>query len=337
VFGAIAGAGRAVGMLLGGTLTEYLDWRWCLYVNLAFAVPAALGALALLTSTAHAAGTRIDIPGTLTATAGVFSLVFGFSRAETAGWGAPVTVGFLAAGLILLAAFVAIERRVKNPLLPLRVVADRNRGGAYLAAGLVAIGMFGVFLFLTYYLQQTLGFSPVETGLAFLPMVAGIMLTATTSTAKLLPRFGARPLIPTGMTLAAAGMVYLTGIGLDSSYAADVLPGLVVMGLGIGLVMAPAMNTATAGVDAQDAGVASAMVNTAQQVGGSIGTALLSSIAASAAKSFAGPLPLAAVHSYTTAFWWTAAIFAVSAIATALLLRSGAPATSPAGEPVFAH
>jgi EmrB/QacA subfamily drug resistance transporter len=337
IYGAIAGGGGAIGLLLGGILTEYLSWRWCLYVNLAFAVPAALGALALLSSTAHAAGMRIDIPGTLTASAGVFSLVFGFSRAETAGWGAPVTVGFLAAGLILLAAFVAIERRVKNPLLPLRVVADRNRGGAYLAAGLVAIGMFGVFLFLTYYLQQTLGFSPVETGLAFLPMVAGIMLTATTSTAKLLPRFGARPLIPTGMTLAAAGMVYLTGIGLDSSYAADVLPGLVVMGLGIGLVMAPAMNTATAGVDPKDAGVASAMVNTAQQVGGSIGTALLSSIAASAAKSFAGPLPLAAVHSYTTAFSWTAAIFAVSAIATALLLRSGAPATSPAGEPVFAH
>jgi EmrB/QacA subfamily drug resistance transporter len=337
IYGAIAGGGGAIGLLLGGVLTEYLSWRWCLYVNLALAIPAALGALALLSSTAHAAGARIDIPGTLTATAGVFSLVFGFSRAETDGWGAPFTLGFLAAGVILLAVFVAIERRVANPLLPLRVVADRNRGGAYLAAGLVSIGMFGVFLFLTYYLQQTLGFSPVETGLAFLPMVAGIMLTATTSTAKLLPRFGARPLIPTGMALAAAGMVYLTGIGLDSSYASDVLPGLIVMGLGIGLVMAPAMNTATAGIAAKDAGVASAMVNTAQQVGGSIGTALLSSIAASAAASFAGPLPLAAVHSYTTAFTWTAAIFAVSAIATALLLRSGAPAEAPAGEPVFAH
>ena len=145
------------------------------------------------------------------------------------------------------------------------------------------------------------------------------------------------PLIPTGMALAAAGMVYLTGIGVDSSYAADVLPGLIVMGLGIGLVMAPAMNTATAGVGASDAGVASAMVNTAQQVGGSIGTALLSSIAASAAKSFDGPLPLAAVHSYTTAFWWTAAIFAVAAIATAAILRSGAPASSPAGAPALAH
>ncbi len=337
IYGAIAGGGGAIGLLLGGILTEYLSWRWCLYVNLVFAVPAALGALVLLTSTAHAAGSRIDIPGTLTASAGVFSLVFGFSRAETDGWGAPITLGFLAAGLILVAAFVAIERRVAHPLLPLRVVADRNRGGSYLAAGLVSIGMFGVFLFLTYYLQQTLGFSPVETGLAFLPMVGGIMLTATTSTAKLLPRFGARPLIPTGMALAAAGMVYLTGIAIDSTYAADVLPGLIVMGLGVGLVMAPAMNTATSGVHARDAGVASAMVNTAQQVGGSIGTALLSSIAASAARSFDGPLPLAAVHSYTTAFWWTAAIFAASAIVTALLLRSGAPAEAPAGAAIMAH
>jgi hypothetical protein len=139
------------------------------------------------------------------------------------------------------------------------------------------------------------------------------------------------------MALAAAGMVLLTGIGVDSTYAADVLPGLLVMGLGIGLVMAPAMNTATAGVSAANAGVASAMVNTAQQVGGSIGTALLSTIAAHAIKSFDGPLPLAAVHSYTTAFWVTAAIFAVSAVVTGLLLRSGAPAQAPAGAPVMAH
>jgi EmrB/QacA subfamily drug resistance transporter len=335
IYGAIAGGGGAIGLLLGGVLTEYLSWRWCLYVNLAFAVPAALGALTLLHGGADAARTRIDIPGTLTATGGVFALVFGFSRAETDGWGAPLTLGFLAAAVVLLIAFVAIEVRVRRPLLPLSVVSDRNRGGAYLAAGLVSIGMFGVFLFLTYYLQQTLGFSPIETGFAFLPMVGAVMVTATTATATLLPRFGARPLIPTGMALAAAGMVLLTGIGIDSTYASDVLPGLLVMGLGIGLVMAPAMNTATAGVSAANAGVASAMVNTAQQVGGSIGTALLSTIAAHAASSYDGPLPLAAVHSYTTAFWWTAAIFAASAVVTGLLLRSGAP--ERASVPVLAH
>src|SRR5262249_54743063 len=188
------------------------------------------------------------------------ALVFGFSRAETDGWTSPLTLGLLAGAVVLLLAFVAIEARVRRPLLPLSVVSDRNRGGAYLAAGLVSIGMFVLFLFLTYYLQHTPGSSPVPTGRAFLPMVGAIMLTATTSTAKLLPRLGARPLIPTGMALAAVGMVFLTGIGIDSSYAADVLPGLLVMGLGVGLVMAPAMNTATAGVSAANAGVASAMV-----------------------------------------------------------------------------
>jgi EmrB/QacA subfamily drug resistance transporter len=334
IYGAIAGGGGAVGLLLGGVLTEYLSWRWCLYVNLAFAVPAALGALALLPNSARSTRPRIDVPGTLAASSGVFSLVFGFSKAQTLGWGDPVTIGFLIAGVVLLGVFVAIERRVTAPLLPLRVVADRNRGGAYLAVGLVAIGMFGVFLFLTYYLQTTLGYSPVTTGLAFLPMVGAIMVAASTSTAKLLPRVGPRPLIPTGMAL-------LTGIGLHSTYVADVLPGLLVLGLGIGLVMAPSMNTATAGVRPQDAGVASAMVNTAQQVGGSIGTALLSTLAASAATSYAeshpGQLALAAVHSYTTAFWWSAAIFAAAAVVTGLLLRSGAPEHAPAGAPVLAH
>jgi EmrB/QacA subfamily drug resistance transporter len=341
IYGAIAGGGGAIGLLLGGVLTEYLSWRWSLYVNLVIAIPAAAGALALLNNGAHAAGARIDLPGTLTATSGVFALVFGFSKAETLGWGDPVTFGFLAAGIVLLAGFVAIEARVSHPLLPLRVIADRNRGGAYLAAGLVAIGMFGVFLFLTYYLQQTLGFSPVTTGLAFLPMVGAIMATATTSTAKLLPRVGPRPLIPTGMLLASAGMLLLTRIGVDSSYAGDVLPGLLVMGLGIGLVMAPAMNTATAGIETRDAGVASALVNTMQQVGGSIGTALLSTIAASAATSYAqshpGALAAAAVHSYTTAFWWSAAIFAAAGVITAALLRSGATQRVPEGAPVFAH
>jgi predicted MFS family arabinose efflux permease len=317
-----------------------LSWRWCLYVNLAFAVPAAVGAVVLLGGRAQTARAAIDLPGTLAASAGVFALVFGFSKAQTRGWDDALTIGLLAAGVVLIAAFVAIERRVARPLLPLRVVADRNRGGAYLAAGLAAIGMFGVFLFLTYYLQQTLRFSPVRTGLAFLPMVAAVMVAATSSTAKLLPRVGPRPLIPTGMTLAALGMLMLTGIGVHSSYAGGVLPALLVTGLGFGLIMAPAMNTATLGVRPGDAGVASAMVNTAQQVGGSIGTALLSSIAASAATSFladGGAPALAAVHSYTTAFAWAAAIFGASALVTGLLLRSGAPAHAPEGALAFAH
>jgi EmrB/QacA subfamily drug resistance transporter len=344
IYGAIAGGGGAVGLLLGGVLTEHLSWRWTLYVNLLFAIPAALGALALLARQARDARPHIDVPGTLTATGGLFALVYGFAQAETHGWGSATTLGFLAGGVALLMAFVAIERRAAHPLLPLRVVLDRNRGGSYLAIGISGAGMFGVFLFLTYYLQQTLGYSPIETGFAFLPMLGAVMLTATMSTAALLPRVGPRPLITLGMVLAAGGMVLLAQLGVDSTYAAHVLPGLLVSGVGIGLVMAPAMNTGTLGVDEGDAGVASATVNTMQQIGGSLGTALLSTLAASAAGSFLAGTPStaaaaaeAAVHGYTTAFWWAAGIFLAGALVAGVLLRSGAPRVEPGAQPVLVH
>jgi EmrB/QacA subfamily drug resistance transporter len=347
VFGVIAGSGAAVGLILGGALTEYLDWRWCMYVNLILAVPAAIAALRLLgEETASAAKPRIDIPGAITASAGLFGLVYGFSNAETHGWGTPLTIAALAAGVGLLAAFVAIERRVDHPLLPLRVVADRSRAGAYLAVAIVGAGMFGVFLFLTYYLQQTLGFSPLETGLAFLPMMAVIMPTGAIGQTRLVPRFGTRRLVTLGMALGAIAMLMLTGVTVDSSYATHVLPGLMVMGLGLGLIMAPAMSTATLGVDRRDAGVASAMVNTGQQIGGSIGTALLSTLASGAASSYgaahrpaADLVAQAAVHGYTTAFAWSAGIFAVGALASWLLLPSRVPEVEPdaPAELVFAH
>jgi predicted MFS family arabinose efflux permease len=278
------------------------------------------------------------------ATLGLFGLVYGFSSAETDGWGATITIVSLAAGVALLAAFVAIEHRSDRALLPLRVVTDRARGGAYAAIAIAGLGMFGVFLFLTYYLQRTLGFTPIETGLAFLPMIVFVVATATTTTARVLPRTGPRPIVPTGMALAAVGMVYLTGVEADSSYAAAVLPGLAVMGVGFGAIMAPSIATATGRVAPRDAGVASALVNTSQQVGGSLGVALLSTLAASAATDFAaGKAPSAqlaaeaAVHGYTTAFWWAAGMFAVGAIVTALLLPSGAPAVDPHAEPALAH
>jgi EmrB/QacA subfamily drug resistance transporter len=345
VFGTIAASGAAVGLILGGALTQYLDWRWSMFINLILAAPAALAALRLLASDVPAsAGSRIDVAGTVTVSAGLFALVFGFSHAETHGWGAPLTIGAVAAGVALLGAFVAVERRVANPLLPLRVVADRNRSAAYLAIAAVGAGIFGVFLFLTYYMQQTLGFSPLTTGLAFMPMMAVIMPVGAIGQTRLLPRFGARPLITIGMLLSAGAMVMFTGVGVDSSYVADILPGLLVMGLGLGLVFAPAMSTATLGVDRGDAGVASALVNTGQQVGGSIGTALLSTLAASAASSFAsGHRPSAelvqqaAVHGYTTAFLWSAAIFAIGGLVSWVLLSRGAPEVDPAAEPVFAH
>jgi EmrB/QacA subfamily drug resistance transporter len=347
VFGVIAAAGGAVGLVLGGALTEYLDWRWCMYVNLILAVPAAIAALRLLgAESEQAAKARIDIPGTITASAGLFGLVYGFSNAETHGWGTPLTIAALAAGVALLATFVAIERRVDHPLLPLRVVADRGRGGAYLAVALVGAGLFGVFLFLTYYMQQTLGFSPLKAGVAFLPMLAVVMPTGAIGQTRLVPRLGPRPLVTLGMVLAATAMLIFTRVTVDSSYATHVLPGLLVMGLGLGLITAPAMSTATRGVERQDAGVASAMVNTGQQIGGSIGTALLSTLASGAAHAYGPAHPpaadlaaQAAVHGYTTAFAWSAGIFAIGALASLLLLPSGAPEVAPAvdAELVFAH
>jgi EmrB/QacA subfamily drug resistance transporter len=326
VYGAIAGAGGAFGLLLGGALTEVLDWRWCLYVSILFAVPAAIAGLRLLHHVPAPERPRLDIPGTVVASSGLFALVFGLSRAQTDGWGDPATLGFLGAAIVLLIAFVAIQRRVANPLLPLRVVTDRNRGGSFLAIGTAGAGIFGVFLFLTFYLQNTKGLSPLETGLAFLPMNLAIVVTATLVNTKILARTGPRPLVPTGMMSAALGMVLLTRIGVDTAYASHVLPSLILIGFGFGLIVAPAFATATLGVPRHDSGVASAMVNTSQQVGGSIGTALLSTFALTATTDYLathGPDPQAAVEGYITAFWWAAAIFAVGALVTGALLRSG--------------
>jgi EmrB/QacA subfamily drug resistance transporter len=345
VYGAIAGAGGAFGLLLGGALTEVLDWRWCLYVSILFAVPAAIAGVRLLHQVPAPNRPRLDIPGTVVASAGLFALVFGMSRAESDGWGDPVTLAFLGASALLLAAFVARQRRVAHPLLPLRVVTDRNRGGSYLAIATAGAGIFGVFLFLTFYLQNVKGMSALETGLAFLPMNFAIIVTATVVNTRVLARTGPRPLVPTGMLLAALGMVLLTRIGVDTAYASHVLPSLILIGLGFGLVVAPSFATATLGVPRHDSGVASAMVNTSQQVGGSIGTALLSTLAVSATTDYlasngAAPevLRQAAVEGYTTAFWWAAAIFAVGALVTGSLLRSGVHAEAAHGvvEPVAA-
>jgi len=334
VFGAIAGAGGAFGLLLGGALTEVLDWRWCLYVSILFAVPAAIAGTRLLHHVPAPNRPRLDVPGTLAASSGLFSLVFGLARAETDGWGDPVTLGFLVASAVLLAGFVALQRRAAHPLLPLRVVVDRNRGGSYLAIATAGAGIFGVFLFLTFYLQRTKGLSPLETGLAFLPMNFAIIATATIVSTRLLARTGPRPLVPLGMMLGALGMALLTRIGVDTGYASHVLPSLILIGVGFGLIIAPSIATATLGVPPHDLGVASAMVNTSQQIGGSIGTALLSTLAASATTDFIagrGPAPdvlrQAAVEGYTTAFWVAAGIFAIGALVCGSLLR---PGTRPA-------
>jgi EmrB/QacA subfamily drug resistance transporter len=329
VFGSVAGGGAGVGLILGGVLTEYLDWRWTLYVNLFFAAVAVAGAMVYMDSVKPTTRPRIDIAGTILASVGLFGIVFGFSHAETAGWGAGLTVGSLAVGVILLAAFVLAEQRVSHPLLPLRIILDRARGGSYVSVGIAGIAVFGVFLFLTYYLQLVKGYSPVTSGLAFLPMVACILLSSNVSSIVTLPRFGPRVLITTGMVFGAGAMAWLTQIGVTSSYATHVLPALLVMGLGFGSIISPAINTATAGVARQDSGVASALVNTMQQVGGSIGTAALSTIALTSTATYlvvhhGGALATAtaAVHGYQVAFTVSAILFGIGAVLAFTLLPS---------------
>jgi len=358
IFGALAGGGGAIGLLLGGYLTQDVGWRWNLYINVVIAIVAIVAAIFLVPTIARSGPRpKLDIPGTLLVSGGLFALVYGFSNAETDSWSAPLTWGMLIASGLLLIAFVVWQRRAAHPLLPLSVVLDRNRAAAYLSILIAGASMFGIFLFLTYYIQTTLKFTPINTGLALLPMVATLVLFAQLGTNIFVPRFGPKVLVPIGMGLGVIGMLVLTQLEVNSSYVGHVLPALLILGAAMGTIMPASMQSATLGVDRQFAGVASAMTNTSQQVGGSISTALLNTLAASAATSFVSShLPPsasiaaeAAVHGYTTAFALCAAFFAGGLIIAALLFRrrghglsltnSTAPVTAstPVPEPVAVH
>jgi len=336
VYGAIAAAGGAVGLLLGGALTEYLSWRWTLYVNLFFAGAAFIGGALLLTRQPSRVKPRLDIPGVLLVSGAVFCLVYGFSNAATHNWHTPSTWGFLVAGVVLLIAFAFWQGRAANPLLPPRVVLDRNRGGAYASMFIASAGMFATFLFMTYYLQQTLGYSPVVTGFAFLPIVGGIAVAANLSTIVLMPRFGPKPLVATGMLVGAGAMVWFAQLGTHTAYATGILGPIIMTGAGLGMVIAPSINTGTFGVAPQDAGVASATVTVGQQLGASVGTSLLNTIFASAVTAYITAniasarligrpalIALGLAHGYDTAFWWTAGILTGGAIIAAILFRPG--------------
>ena len=356
VFGAIAGAGGAIGLLLGGVLTEYFSWRWSLYINVVIAMVAIVGAILFVTSVQRTGPRpKLDIPGTVLVSGALFSLVYGFSNAETDGWDSPLTWGFLAAAVVLLVGFVLWQLRAKHPLLPLAIVLNRNRGAAFISVLIAGAGMFGIFLFVTYYMQETLHYSPIQTGLGFLPMIGMLVVSAQLSTNLFLPRFGPKVMVPFGMTLGAIGMLYLTHLDQHSTYAADILPPLLILGFAMGSIMPASIQTATLGVDRSFAGVASATVNTSQQVGGSLGTALLNTLAATAAADYVAshlpPTPSvvtdAAVHSYSVAYLWGALFFAVGAVIASLLFRrrntavvqagAGAPAATAAPEPAIAH
>jgi EmrB/QacA subfamily drug resistance transporter len=330
VFGALAGAGGAIGLLLGGVLTQSLDWRWNLYINDVIAVVAVIGAIFLVPNTRRTGPRpKLDVPGTVLVSAALFGLVFGFSNAEADGWDSPATWGFLAGAVVLLVAFVLWQRRAAHPLLPVVILRDRNRAAAYSSVLIAGAGMFGVFLFVTYYVQSTLGYSPIQTGVSFLPMIGMLVLAAQLGTNLLVPRFGPKVMVPIGMVLATIAMVLFARLGVRSDYAPDLLLPLMFMGAGMGTIMPASMQTATLGVDRQYAGVAGALVNTSQQVGGSISTALLNTLAATALADYLtshGPVTAAvgaqaAVHGYATAYWWCAAFFAGGAILAALVFR----------------
>jgi MFS family permease len=325
VYGAIAGGGGAVGLLMGGLLTQYASWRWTLLVSTPIAIVAAVAALRFVTESRATGNTRYDLPGAVTSTAGLVALVYGFTKASTDGWGSGTTIGLLVVAALLLAAFVLIEVNSAHPLLPMRVILDSNRGGSFLASLLVGVGMFGVFLFLTFYLQETLHYSALKTGVAFLPFTVGIIGGAGLAS-QLVPRLGPRVLMVTGLLLTTVGMVMLTRIGLHTGYMSHVFPAELVISFGIGTMFGPLSSTALFGVANHDAGVASALINTTQQVGGSLGTALLNTIFTSAVASYvaghaAAGQPEAIVHGYTVAFWVSAALVGFAALASLVLVR----------------
>jgi EmrB/QacA subfamily drug resistance transporter len=337
LFGAVSGGGSAVGLLVGGVLTEFASWRWTLLISTPIAIAAALGALAWVHESRAAGRTHYDVFGAITSTLGLMALVYGFTQAAPAGngegsrWGSPVAVSLFVAAVVLLVAFVLIEVRSANPLLPMRVVRDRNRGGSFLIAGIIGVALFGTFLFLSYYMQQTLHYSALRTGVAFLPFTFGVIAGSIVST-QILPRFGARIPMTLGLALAAVGMIPLTTLGVTTGYWSHVLPAQLVISFGLGIVFGPLTSTALVGVDNRDAGVASALVNAVQQVGGSLGIALLNTIAVSAFTAFvvghainprtdpAGVM-VATVHGYTVAFSVAAALMASAAIAAAVFIR----------------
>ncbi|ATL69227.1 MFS transporter [Nocardia terpenica] len=326
VFGAIVGIASAVGLLLGGALTEWASWRWSMYVNLIFAGVALLGAALLLPRDTRGRPI-LDLPGAAAATAGLFSLVYSFSRADTHGWLNGGTIGLLVAGSTLLIVFVALQTRVRNPLIPVRILLDRTRGGSYIGIFIMGTGMFAVYLFLTYYMQLVLNYSPLRTGVAFLPLVLSLSVAAVTIPTFLMPRIGAKSTIGGAFGVSAVGLLLLTYIRTDSMYIGGVLPGLTILGFGVGVAVAVTYQGSTAGVEPRDAGAASATLTTMQQVGGSIGTALLNTIAATTATHFLrGKTPSRAViaqaqvEGFVTVFWWGIWIFLLGGLLVVLLM-----------------
>jgi EmrB/QacA subfamily drug resistance transporter len=346
VYGAIAGGGSAVGLLLGGVLTEYADWRWCFWVNLPIAVIAILAAIPIVPESRAPGDTSYDVPGAVLVTLGLASFVYGFTRVAQksqenamagvtdSGWTEPWALLFIGVGVVLVAAFVVVELRTRNPLLPMRLVLDRNRGGAYLTSTLVGAGLIGAFFFLSLYFQQVLGYKPVEAGLASLPTTLGVLVAAGAASA-LVTKVGPKPLMVLGGVLAAGALFLMSFLDVDSGFWEIAFPGQLLLGLGLGFTFVPLSNLALVGAGQHDAGAASAVLNATQQVGASVGTALLATISVGAITNYftdavaSGSNPQdptvgleAQVAGYTTAFTWASGLLLAGALAAAVLIKA---------------
>lgn len=345
VFGAIAGGGAAVGLLLGGVLTEYLSWHWCLLVNIPIAVGALFAAIPNLKESKTSETGHYDIPGALLGTLGLAALVWGFTRPAVDGWDSLNTWAWIGGAIIVLALFVLWESRSTNPLLPIRIIANKNRGGAYLVGMLVGAGMFSVFLFLTIYLQNILQYSPIKSGFAFLPFSFGVVLGAGVGSALVL-KLGPRIVVTVGTLLGAGALFWMSSISPSTTYFGTILPAMVIMAFGMGFIFMSTTNLALVGISSNDSGVASAVVNTTQQIGGSLGTALLSTISATAIAGFltdqgaaaADPLVQVAgtLHGFGIAFKVASGLFVLAAI-IALSMISAKKSDLPVGAAPAMH
>jgi EmrB/QacA subfamily drug resistance transporter len=327
VYGAISGTGAAIGLIAGGALTEYLSWRWTLLVNTPIAIAVAIASIPLIKDSRAEGDRHYDVPGALVATSGLALLVYGFTEASVHSWTAPLTLALLAVSTVLLTGFVWWETKATNPMLPLRIVLDRNRGGSFLAFFLATLAMLAVFLFLTFYFQGVLHYSALKAGVAFLPFPTGVIISSTI-TSQTLPRFGPRRLAGLGFTMATLGMLWLTQLPTDASYLVHIVPAMLLISLGMGQVFVSLASTALIGVPDHDAGAASALVNTMQQVGGSLGVAFLNTIATGATASYAAShigasTGAAQVYGFTHAFAIAAGILTVALIVVLTLIRPG--------------
>jgi EmrB/QacA subfamily drug resistance transporter len=328
VLSGVAGGGFAIGLIVGGILTEVASWRWVLFINVPFGLAATLLAPRFVreaqagTGSAMRRPARLDLPGAITATAGVASVVYAFIEAATHGWSQASTVVALTAGAVLLAGFLAIEARARQPLMPLRLFADRNRAAGYLIFFLAPAAMMSMFFFLTQFLQDVRGFGALATGFAFLPMAASLF-AMTRLIPHLLPRFGPKPLVVSGSLLVIGGLAWLTQLTAASGYAAGVLGPMLLMGVGGGLSFVPLTPVIMAAVAPQDAGAASGVLQTMQQTGASLGLAVLVTVFGGVVRHAAPgtPAPEALVSGMTTAFA-AATGFAAGIVAVALTFRS---------------